>query len=166
MRVNYMVRASLQIKYLIVVAAIITLTAISMYFAFCSSLIHSAGLELMSAGDMTALERAYQTNFVWVVLILTAAFGLLSFFIFHRLVGPIFVFERAIRNLASGDLTTNVSLRKNDELKDTAVELQKMIDNIRDAVLEDRKKIKEIMEKSPADVKEQLSGLTRWFKTE
>jgi methyl-accepting chemotaxis protein len=137
-----------------------------MYFAFWSSLMHSEGLERLSAGDMMALERAYQLNFIWLVLILIAAFGILSIIIFHRLVGPIYVFEKAIKSLAEGDLTSNVSLRRNDELKETAAELQNMIENIRDNVLEDRKKIKEAMEKSPGEIKDKLSSVTQWFKTE
>ena len=166
LRTNYIVSPKLQLKYLAAVIAIIILTAVSMYFVFWSSLIHSPGLDRLSAGDVTALEHYYQLNFVWVILILIAAFGLLSVFVFHRIVGPLFVFDRAVKNLSSGDLTSDVSLRKNDELKESAAELQNMIDNIRDAVLEDRRKIKEVMDKSPSDVKEKLSSVTRWFKTE
>ncbi len=166
LRTNYIVSPKLQLKYLAAVISIIVLTSIAMYFVFWSSLVHSSGLDRLSAGDVTELEHAYQLNFVWVVLILLAAFGILSVFVFHRIVGPLFVFDRAIKNLSAGDLTSDVSLRKHDELKESATELQNMLDNIRDAVLEDRKNIKEIMEKSPDDVKEKLSSVTRWFKTE
>ena len=165
-RKNYIVRPALQIKYLATVIAVIALTAAATYFAFWSSLVHSAGLEQLSAGDMRALERAYQINFIWVVLVLVAAFGIMSVLVFHRLVGPIYVLERAIKNIARGDLSQDVSLRKRDELKDTAGELQNMIENIRDAVLEDRRKIQEVSAKVPADVKHTLSTVTQWFKTE
>ena len=165
-RFHYIVRPALQLKYVVAVVVIISLTALALYFSFWSSLIHSAGLERLSAGDMRALERAYQTNFAWVVVILLCAFGLLSIYIFHRIAGPLYVFERAIKNLATGDLTTDISLRKHDELKEIAGELQGMIDNIRDAVIEDRKIIKEAAENSPAAVKEKLSSVTKWFKTE
>jgi len=163
-RKNYMIRPALQIKYLATVIGVIALTAAATYFAFWSSLVHSAGLEQLSAGDMTALERAYQINFIWVVIVLVAAFGIMSVLVFHRLVGPIYVMERAIKNLSRGDLSQDVSLRKNDELKDTAGELQNMIENIRDAVLEDRRKIQDISAKVPVDVKNSLSTVTKWFK--
>jgi methyl-accepting chemotaxis protein len=163
-RKNYIVRPVLQIKYLATVICVITLTAVATYFAFWSSLVRSAGLEQLSAGDMKAFERAYQINFIWVVVVLVAAFGIMSVLVFHRLVGPIFVMQRAMKNLANGDLSQDVSLRKNDELKDTAGELQNMIDHIRDAVLEDRKKIQDVSAKLPSDVKHTLSTVTQWFK--
>lgn len=163
-RKHYMIRPMLQIKYLAAVLSAITLTAVATYFAFWSSLVHSAGLEQMSAGDMVALERAYQINFIWVVLILVASFGLMSVIVFHRLVGPIYVIQRALKKISEGDITQDVCLRKNDELKDTAVELQNMIENIRDAVLDDRKKLQDVSDKLPADVKEKLSTVTEWFK--
>jgi len=165
-RFHYIVRPALQFKYVVAVVAVVVLTSIALYFSFWSSLIHSAGLERLSAGDMMALERAYQVNFAWVVLILLAAFGLLSIIIFHRIVGPLYVFEQSLKNIASGDLTMDRSLRKHDELKEIAVALSSMIDNIRGAVVKDRKIIKEVMDNSPADTKEKLSSVTQRFKTE
>jgi methyl-accepting chemotaxis protein len=164
MRKHYIVRPALQIKYLATVVCVIALTAVATYFAFWSSLVRSAGLEQLSAGDMKAFEHAYQINFIWVVMVLVAAFGIMSVLVFHRLVGPIFVMQRAMRNLSRGDLSQDVSLRKNDELKDTAGELQNMIEHIRDAVIEDRKKIQEVSGKVPDDIKHTLSTVTQWFK--
>jgi methyl-accepting chemotaxis protein len=164
LRKNYIVRPVLQIKYFAAVISVTALTAVATYFAFWSSLVRSAGLEQLSSGDMKALEHAYQINFIWVVVVLVAAFGIMSVLVFHRLVGPIYVMQRAMKNLSNGDLSQDVTLRKNDELKDTAGELQNMIENIRDAVLEDRKKIYEVSSKVPDDVKHSLSTVTQWFK--
>ena len=165
-RKHYIIRPMLQIKYLLTVVGVIAFTAMATYFAFWSSLMHSAGLEQLSAGDMMALERAYQINFIWVVLIIVASFGIMSVIVFHRLVGPIYVIQKALKHIAEGDLSQDISLRKKDELKDTAGELQNMIENIRDAVLDDRKKLQDISVNLPDDIKEKLSTVTKWFKTE
>ena len=116
------IRPRLQIKYLISSLLVVCLTALAVYYVFWSSLITSPGLDSLSAGEMRALQYAYQTSFVWVVLIILIAIGFLSIFYFHRLVGPIYVFGKIVKALAAGDLTAAMHTHKNDELKDLATE--------------------------------------------
>lgn len=168
LRTKYIVKPRLQIKYLIVAMLVVFVTAVAVYYAFWSSLVRAPGLDQLSAGEIKALECAYQTSFVWVVAILVLAIGLESIFLFHRLAGPLFVFEHTCKAVAGGDLTTKVHYRRRDELKETAHIIQAMIDNIRAAVVDDRKKTAqavELLDKGDsAAARKALGSLGQWFK--
>lgn len=168
LRKRYIIKPRLQIKYLIMALIVVCLTGAAVYYAFWSSLIRSAGMEQLSSGEIMALEHAYQTSFIWVVIILVSAIGLESIFLFHRIIGPIFVFERAVRKLANGDLTAFVHSRKHDELKEMAAQMQKLIANLRTTVTDDRRRIEEIRAAidtgDAVTAKAKLAELTQWFK--
>ncbi|MBN1824326.1 MAG: methyl-accepting chemotaxis protein [Endomicrobiales bacterium] len=164
MRKTYFVKPGIQIKYLLIVLFVVCLTAAAVYFTFWSTLIKSPGMDQLSAGEFMALQRAYQVNFIWVVLIILFGVGLESVFLFHRIIGPIFVFERTIKSLAEGDFTAGVSLRKKDELKDLADSLQEFIDNVKSNVENDRKQIQEIKSQVGGDLHNKLAALTSWFR--
>jgi|AGTN01.3.fsa_nt_gi HAMP domain. len=164
----YLVKPRLQIKYLIIALVVVVVTSIAMYYVFWSSLVRAPGIDQMSGGELHALERAYQTAFVWLVALLAAAVAIESIFLFHKLIGPIFIFERALRKLADGDLSAQVHVRKNDELKEMAADIQRLIDNTRNAALSDRQKIEEIRKKldqnDVAGAKALLAEINQWYK--
>ncbi|MHB9155043.1 MAG: HAMP domain-containing protein [Endomicrobiales bacterium] len=170
LRKTYIVNPRLQFKYLVIALIVVCVTGIAMYYTFWSSLIRSAGLEQLSSGEWRALERGYQTSFLWVILLLAAAVALESIFLFHRIIGPIFVFNRALKKLSGGDLNAAVHFRRRDELKDMAATITALITNLRASVTTDRRKIEEIKRKLDqgdlTGAKADLSGLTQWFKTE
>ena len=56
----------------------------------------------------------------------------------------LYVIEKIIKNIASGDLTQNFHLRKHDELKDITHELMAMEDGLRQFVEDDHKITKSI----------------------
>ncbi|MGA2090064.1 MAG: methyl-accepting chemotaxis protein [Endomicrobiales bacterium] len=167
-RKTFIVRPRLQLKYLIFSLLVVCFTALSVYYVFWSTLITSPGMEMLSSGEVRALQFAYQTNFIWVVLIIIVAIGFVSIFYFHRLVGPIFLFGNVVKTLATGDLSVATHSRKKDELKDMSIHLQYMIENMRQAVIDDRERIERIkqsLEKNDtATAKEYLAQLSSWYK--
>lgn len=167
-RTRFILKPRIQLKYLLVSLTAICFTGLAVYYAFWSSMVNSSGMEELSAGEWLALERAYNTGFIWVILILALAVGFLSTFYFHRIVGPIYVFENLLKSLSAGDLTVSVHSRKNDELKDMASELQNMITNMCKAITDDRQTIDEIKRLIDtgdfSKAKEKLTALTRWYK--
>lgn len=167
-RTRFIIKPLIQFKYLVIALTVICLTAISVYYSFWSSLIKSAGMECLSSGEWIALQRAYNTSFIWIILIVTLAVGLISTFFFHKIVGPIYVFENLIKTLSSGDFRVYPHSRKNDELKDLAVELQNMIVNISQTVKNDRQSINEVNELIDigeiVKAKKKLSTVTQWYR--
>jgi len=68
---------------------------------------------------------------VWLMTIsLICVIGLHSFREFHRLIGPVYRFEKAFEQIQNGDLTFRVKLRKNDYLQNEQAELNKMIETL------------------------------------
>src|SRR5437879_1989197 len=72
------------------------------------------------------------------------AFGLEGMFRFHRFIGPLYVIEKIIKSMASGDLTQEFHLRKRDELKDLVNELAALREGLRNFVLSDRKTLEKL----------------------
>jgi methyl-accepting chemotaxis protein len=168
LRTHFIVKPRIQIKYLLISLFVVCLTAVAVYYAFWSALAGSPGLEELSAGDWHALARAYNTSFIWVVLILAIAIPLESIFLFHRLIGPVFVFERTAKAVSNGDLTVSAHIRKADELKELSGDMDTMIMNLRQAVKDDRQKLDEIKELlnqgKITQAKDRLSEVTQWYK--
>jgi methyl-accepting chemotaxis protein len=168
LRKTFIVRPHLQLKYLAVSIALVLLTGVVVYYVFWSTLVAAPGLEQLSSGEWSALQRAYRVSFTWAVLILAAAAGLESIFMFHRLAGPLYVFQKGLKRMGSGDLTAAIHSRRNDELKDLSAQLQQVITNMSSAIEDDRKKVSQITAlidqgKLP-EAKETLASITCWYK--
>jgi methyl-accepting chemotaxis protein len=91
-----------------------------------------------------------------IILICIIVFGIASIFLSHRIAGPLFKLERWLKTLSDGDFSTLFKLRRKDELKN----FTQVIENV-DVELSSRiKKIKELLEKSKANInnKEELTN--------
>jgi len=166
-RTHYILKPQLQWKYFFISLFVVVVTAVIVYYIFWLALATSPGLETLSSGDWKALSRAYNSGFLWVVLVLAFSAGILSIFLFHRLIGPITVFENALERLKAGDFRISVHARKKDELRGMAEKMQTMIDNMRRAAIEDRERITEIKKKLDSGnnqaAKELLEKVSSWY---
>jgi|Deesub1362B_J571_1020462.scaffolds.fasta_scaffold00036_50 methyl-accepting chemotaxis protein len=70
-------------------------------------------------------ERLWPALFVGMILT-----GVVIIYITHRLAGPIYRIEKTSREIAEGDLTKRIRLRKNDDLKPIADLLSKVIEDV------------------------------------
>ncbi len=169
-RRQYIVKPKLQIKYLLILAAIIVVSSILIYYMFLDSLLNSPGMDQLSAGAVKNFVRSYTSGFFWVTLIFMAVILIESIFYFHRLIGPIFFFEKVMSKLKNGDFSVSIHHRQKDETIELATSMNEAVTNVRNAISEDRKKIDAIKiaidsgEKDKA--KHLLSELTQWFKIE
>jgi methyl-accepting chemotaxis protein len=147
-RRRYLIKRDLQFRFAFVIAASMTFVIVVEYFSFYilwnvilkevegvpASVTASMLRELfLSMSDMLALES----------IVLLAGFAVLAIFLSHRVAGPIYRFEESARAIASGDLSFKIHLRKTDELKDLAADINNMIDNLRSMVSEDKRMIKD-----------------------
>ena len=167
-RRQYIVKPKLQIKYLLIFVTIIVVSSILIYYMFLDSLLNSPGMDHLSAGAIKNFIRSYTSGFFWVLLFFIAVVLIESIFYFHRLIGPIFFFEKVMARLKEGDFSMNVHHRKKDETIQLANNMKTAIENVRAAVSEDRKKI-ELIKKAIDDgkkdeAKNMLDELTQWFK--
>ena len=169
-RRQYIVKPKLQIKYLLILAAIIIVSSILIYYMFLDSLLNSPGMDQLSAGAVRNFVRSYTSGFFWAILCFMALVLIESIFYFHRLIGPIFFFEKVMARLKTGDFSVSVHHRHKDETIELATSMNEAISNVRTAVSEDRKKIDAIkvaIDSGDKDkAKHLLSELTQWFKIE
>ncbi len=169
-RRQYFVKPKLQIKYLFILAAIIVVSSILIYYMFLDSLLNSPGMDQLSAGAINNFIRSYTSGFFWAILCFMALVLIESIFYFHRIIGPIFFFEKVTARLKNGDFTMRIHYRKKDETIELAKNMNETVNNVRNAVAQDRKKIDEIkvaIDNGEKDKAKQLLGeLTQWFKTE
>ena len=169
-RRQYFVKPKLQIKYLLILATVIIVSSILIYYMFLDSLLNSPGMDQLSAGAINNFVRSYTGGFFWAMLIFTILVLIESIFYFHRLIGPIFFFDKVTARLKTGDFTMRIHHRKKDETIELAKNMNETVNNVRTAIAEDRKKIDAIkvaIDSGETDkAKHLLSELTQWFKIE
>ncbi|HEY5719169.1 MAG TPA: hypothetical protein VIW02_02185, partial [Gammaproteobacteria bacterium] len=66
----------------------------------------------------------------------------------HRIAGPVFVFERALKRMAEGDLTQQVSLREHDNFHESADVFNATIGELRTRIL----KLRGLIDKVQGDL--------------
>ena len=82
----------------------------------------------LSGEKITLINRVISFRMVMWFLPTFVAIVILSIILSHRVAGPIFVFQRAIRSMARGEPVDKIRLRKRDKLKDMAEDVNALID--------------------------------------
>lgn len=135
-RRTHLIKKSFQIKAFLFIF-LITLCAISLHSFFLVHLMGAARSSGQSAGSVLTLRIVVQDFCLTLVLliILDYVMGILGT---HLVAGPIFKFQRFMRQMASGDLSGEVHLRKGDALNDVAQDMNDALLGLRGLVERDR----------------------------
>jgi len=92
------------------------------------AVLYIVGLYLLSNGGgpegLTAGE-VLRANLIYFVLA-AAIMGVVAVLLMHRIAGPAFVVERAVRAMVRGDHTARLDLRKRDYLKPLAAAVEEL----------------------------------------
>ena len=122
--------------------------------------------------SVAILPAVVYTNLITLLLI-TVATILVVLYVSHKIAGPLFRFEKDLSEIAQGDLTKVIRLRRKDEVKDMAETLNRMTASLRERLVEVQARLDEAAEQAEEDgasdaVKEKLfqaqSALKRRFK--
>jgi len=97
-----------------------------------SSFKHSR-LVIMNTG-MAILPAAIYTNLITLGLI-TIATIIITLIVSHKIAGPMFRFEKDLKEVGEGNLTKTISLRSKDQFTKMAESLNIMTANLHDKVL-------------------------------
>ncbi len=111
------------------------------------------------------LPTVIATNVITILLI-TIATIVVVLFISHKIAGPLFRFQKELKEIGEGDLTKLITLRKNDQITDMAENLNIMTANLREKVLGIQKGVSQALESAsrenaPRAVIEQLENLQK-----
>jgi len=112
---------------------------------------------------LAILPAAVLTNLITLGLISLATI-FVTLFISHKLAGPLFRFEKELKQICEGDLTRDIKLRKKDQITDMAEGLNKMTASLREKVLTIRTGVAQLLQiasqqEAPIDLIEGLNDL-------
>ena len=83
-------------------------------------------------------------NLLWGIPTMLVVVSVVGVFFSHKLAGPIFRFGKSLERINNGELDFVINIRKEDELKDFKNRLNEMIGTLRNFVIEDRERAKDI----------------------
>jgi len=118
---------------------------------------------------LAILPAVMYTNLITLGLIILATI-VVMLFISHKIAGPLFRFEKELREVGEGDLTKDIILRKKDQITDMADSLNKMSARLREKILAIQTEVECIIEsaseqKSPERLTEELKSLHQMIRT-
>lgn len=94
---------------------------------------------------------------VWpAIAISISILAIISIYITHKLAGPIYRFEKTVKDLINGDLSVRIRLRKKDDLKELANLFNQLLGNIDKSLMDIKKREVEI----GADLAKTANGLS------
>ena len=115
---------------LVLIGAIIS-TGLLLFFSqdTLTSTFRESRLEIRSTASVI-LPAVIYTNLITLGLI-TVATIIVTLFISHKLAGPLFRFEKELREIGEGNLTKNVCLRKKDQMIAMCDDINRMCEGLR-----------------------------------
>ncbi len=160
MRLHYFLKTGIQQRFLrvnILLVIFLTLAIAFSVYQLSTDILGPNLEEVYPSGLLneiyTNLNNAFGARLAVIILIAIIA----TFLISHRVAGPAYHIERDLSTMANGDLTKRIYLRKHDELKSIAANLNKMVDFI-SRNLDSIKKNVETMEKLNEEIRSEKLG--------
>lgn len=136
-RKNYFISKGMQSKFagtiLLLAFLVAVITACNIYVL--GSFFVSTKTTLVEARGVTNIMQHFFTEF-WPRLLMLIFVNVIIIFIVsimysHQTAGPAYKLEKSIQRITEGDLTFEVSLRRNDNLKELAVALNELLKKFR-----------------------------------
>lgn len=168
-RRHYFINKEFQFKFilkfcLLILAGVVLSTTLLFFFSQDT---------LTSSFQQSRLVIENTSKAILPALIYTSliTLGLISFatiivtlFVSHQIAGPLFRFEKELKEIGAGNLTKNVKLREKDQLTAMAKSLNEMTHSLRDNIFEIQTMIKELLEsaseqKAPPELIDKLKRI-------
>ncbi|MGM0598219.1 MAG: hypothetical protein ACQETH_00260 [Candidatus Rifleibacteriota bacterium] len=182
-RKNYFISKGMQSKFagtiLLLAFLVAVITACNIYVL--GSFFVSTKTTLVEAKGVTNIMQHFFTEF-WPRLLLLIFVNVIIIFIVsvmysHQTAGPAYKLEKSIKRITEGDLTFEVSLRRNDNLKELAAALNDLLKKFRTTLAKTKtisvdlsEKLKTLEKddkfKQLANNAEELTALINEFKIE
>ncbi len=135
-RRNYFINKKLQVKYIL-----LTVIFLLVYtFLFVCLLLAPYIFSL--ASDNPLHEQAHAArmllnlhNSIWPILgVVILVMSFMTIYISHRVAGPVYRLKNILADVAAGNLDVSLSLRKRDDLKDLAEDMDILVNDLRTVV--------------------------------
>jgi len=177
MRKSFFVKPKVLFRYVAYALVSVIVTSICVWIVMDLTIGSSEALENINTAEIAKLQAAMMVEFRWIVVILLVVIGIQSIMMFHHIIGPIYAFEKIIREITQGRLVRNFHLRHKDEFKELATLVDGMSGTFIEYIKKDRSiitgvsgELDKLSSASPedkkriSDIKAKLSRVTADFK--
>jgi methyl-accepting chemotaxis protein len=132
-RSKFVIYKKIQYKY-----AVLTIALLVLYTVLLLTAIFAPSIAIFMSEDISIVARAEAANaflllnrYMWPgIAAIILLFGVFSLFVTHKIAGPLFVMERMINQIASGQLSARIRLRKGDDLTEFEQLMNGMAENL------------------------------------
>lgn len=136
-RKQYLVSKRFQLKYVGLILLLMFMTA-----ALCAYVVYYTGMLFMSEKLANVYPQGRFVHIVSIVnfriflsvILISPMVALVGIFLSHRISGPVYRLERVLEEIASGDLTPHITLRKKDELANLANGINSVTEGLRKTI--------------------------------
>lgn len=111
--------------------------------------------------QLAGILEAANSRLLPKMLLLVVIIAVGSIFLSHKIAGPVFRFEKSIKAMQGGDLTLSFNLRKDDELKDLAGDLNGMALLLRNKIIKIRSIIDETKNSQAVSKEQALASIEK-----
>jgi len=133
-RKQYLVAKKFQLKYVGLILLFMFLTA-----ALCSYVVYYTSMILLGEklanvypqGRLVSIVRIVNFRILLSVLLVSPFVAIIGIFLSHRIAGPIDRMEKFLDGIASGNLSSYITLRTKDELISLADGINRVVDSSR-----------------------------------
>jgi len=143
-RKQYIVARRFQLKYVGLILALMFLTA-----AFCSYVVYYSSMLLLGEklanvypqGRLMAIVNTVNFRILLSMIYITPMIIVIGIFLSHKIAGPVFRIERTLNNMAEGDLSAILALRKGDEMTSLADAINRVTESTKSAVKDQKQRV-------------------------
>ncbi|MFA5142863.1 MAG: methyl-accepting chemotaxis protein [Candidatus Omnitrophota bacterium] len=147
-RKQLIVARRFQLKYAGIILGLMFITA-----GFCSYAIYYTTMILFGEklanvypqGQLISIVRTVNFRILISMLVISPLIGFLGIYLSHKIAGPIYRIEKFLGSMASGDLSTRITLRRGDEMVSLADSINRLTDSLSQRVSSERAHIEHLL---------------------
>ena len=154
-RRNYFIKKGFQVRFIIKFCLLMLLGIVistGLLFVFSQGTLTSSfqNSRLVIENTSLAILPAIIYTSLITLCLLTLATILVTLFISHKIAGPMFRFEKDLKEIGQGNLTKKVMLRRKDQAAELAGSITEMAALLREKVVNIRQGLEKVLESARA----------------
>ena len=140
-RKQYLVAKKFQLKYVALILLLIFLTA-----ALCSYVVYYTSMLLLGEklanvypqGRLVHIVKTVNFRILLSLILVSPLVAVIGIFLSHRIAGPIYRMEKFLAGIAQGNLASQLTLRRKDELATLADGINYLVGSLKEAVITEK----------------------------
>ena len=146
-RTHYLISTKFQFKYAGLILALVFLTGLLCAYVVYYTTMLLLGDKLANVypqGRLLAIVKMVNIRILLSMVLVAPLVLIVGIFASHKIAGPIYRIEKFLEGMASGDYSSILSLRKKDELVGIANGINRVLDNSRVSLKNERAYLEKI----------------------